>query len=140
MSENNIEVIHKEIDLIQACIARMTQNSFLIKGWAVTLIVGSLLLKGRALEGFIAFIPLISFWILDAYFLQQERLYRKLYDWVVKNRLKTSEHLYELSTARFNGEVQSIPRTMVSITLGVFYGSIAILLAIYVGLLLKFQL
>ncbi len=28
----SIEEIHKEIDLIQACITRMAQNSFVIKG------------------------------------------------------------------------------------------------------------
>ena len=32
-----IEEIHKEIDLIQACITRMAQNSFKIKGWFVSI-------------------------------------------------------------------------------------------------------
>lgn len=32
-----IEEIHKEIDLIQACISRMAQNSFMIKGWFVSI-------------------------------------------------------------------------------------------------------
>ena len=32
-----MEELHKEIDLIQGCINRMAQNSFLIKGWTVTL-------------------------------------------------------------------------------------------------------
>ena len=31
----SIEEIHKEIDLIQSCITRMAQNSFMIKGWFV---------------------------------------------------------------------------------------------------------
>ena len=30
--------IHKEIDLIQACITRMASNSFMIKGWAYGII------------------------------------------------------------------------------------------------------
>lgn len=29
--------IHKELDLIQGCISRMGHNSFLVKGWALTL-------------------------------------------------------------------------------------------------------
>ena len=33
----SIEEIHKEIDLIQACITRMAQNSFMVKGWFVSL-------------------------------------------------------------------------------------------------------
>lgn len=29
--------LEKEIDLIQACINRMAKNSFVVKGWAITL-------------------------------------------------------------------------------------------------------
>lgn len=32
--EVSIEEIHKEIDLIQSCITRMAQNSFMIKGYS----------------------------------------------------------------------------------------------------------
>ena len=35
---NNLstEIIHKEIDLIQSCISRMANNSFLLKGWLIS--------------------------------------------------------------------------------------------------------
>ena len=33
----SIEEIHKEIDLIQSCITRMAQNSFMVKGWFVSI-------------------------------------------------------------------------------------------------------
>jgi hypothetical protein len=110
----------------------MAFNSFMIKGWAITLVVVSLLLKGtEKYQVWIAFIPLLVFWFLDAYFLRQERMYRILYDWVINNRLKTEEYLFDMKTRRFENEVQSIPRIMFSITLGWFYGSIAILVIIY---------
>lgn len=32
--------LYKEIELIQNCINRMAQNSFLIKGWALTVLAG----------------------------------------------------------------------------------------------------
>jgi len=32
------EEFHKELDLIQGCITRMAQNSFMIKGWGFTLV------------------------------------------------------------------------------------------------------
>ncbi len=118
----------------------MTLNSFVIKGWAITLIVVSLLLKDSdKYKIWITFIPLLFFWFLDAYFLRQEKLYRKLYDWVVINRLKTDEYLLDMKAYRFKNEVQSIPRIMFSITLGWFYGSIAILVIIYIliSLILK---
>ena len=73
----------KEIDIIQSIIKRMSHNSFLLKGWTITLVVVSLLLKGTQEHVFLAIIPLITFWLLDSYFLRQERLYRKLYEWVI---------------------------------------------------------
>ncbi len=129
--ENLKEYMIKEIDIIQDVIKRMAFNSFMIKGWAITLVVVTLLLKGTEYQVWIAFIPLLVFWFLDAYFLWQERMYRKLYEWVINNRLKTEEYLFDMNAYRFEGEVQSRFRIMFSITLGWFYGSIAILIIIY---------
>jgi len=130
------EYMLKEIEIIQDIIKRMAFNSFMIKGWAITLVVVALLLKGTKYQVWIAFIPLIIFWFLDAYFLWQERMYRKLYKWDINNRLKTEEYLLDMNAYRFKNEVQSIPRIMFSITLGWFYGSIAILVIIYALILL----
>ena len=121
----------KEIELIQDIIKRMASNSFLLKGWTVTLVVASLLLRGPRYQAWIAFIPLMMFWFLDAYFLWQERMYRELYDWVVSNRLKTTDHLFDLNAKRFKDLVQSKYRIMFSTTLSWFYGTIATLTVIY---------
>jgi hypothetical protein len=135
--KNLKEYMLKEIDIIQDIIKRMAFNSFVIKGWAITLVVVTLLLKGtEKYQVWIAFIPLLVFWFLDAYFLWQERMYRKLYDWVINNRLKTEEHLFDMKTRRFENEVQSIPRIMFSTTLGWFYGPMAILVTFYALMLL----
>jgi len=125
------EYMLKEIQIIQDIIKRMAFNSFMIKGWAITLVVVALLLKGTEYQVWIAFIPLLVFWFLDAYFLWQERIYRKLYEWVISNRMKTDEHLFDMNAYRFKDTVQSRIRIMFSITLGWFYGSIAILIVIY---------
>ena len=133
------ECMLKEIDISQDIIKRMAFNSFMIKGWTITLVVVALLLKGAKHQVLIAFIPLLVFWFLDAYFLWQERMYRKLYDWVISNRLKTEEHLFDMNAYRFKDEVQSKFRIMFSITLGWFYGSIAVLIAIYTIVLFLLQ-
>ncbi len=125
------EYMLKEIEIIQDIIKRMAFNSFMIKGWAITLVVVALLLKGTEYQVWIAFIPLLVFWFLDAYFLWQERMYRKLYEWVISNRMKTDEHLFDMNAYRFKDTIQSRIRIMFSITLGWFYGSIAILIVIY---------
>ncbi|HPP52400.1 MAG TPA: hypothetical protein PK777_05585 [Thermoguttaceae bacterium] len=126
------EYMLKEIEIIQDIIRRMAQNSFWIKGWTVTLVIGVLLLKGaEKAQIWVAFIPLVVFWILDAYFLRQERMYRKLYEWAVQNRPQSDEHLFDMNAYRFADQVQSIPRIMVSITLGLFYGGLAVLVVVY---------
>src|SRR2546421_3517124 len=73
----------KHLELIQNVINRMANNSFFVKGWCVTLVSVLLALASQNNNPkyvIIAFLPSIMFWILDAYFLRQERLFRKLYD------------------------------------------------------------
>lgn len=126
------EYMLKEIDISQDIINRMRFNSFLIKGWTVTLVSVALLLKGNDCHVFIAFIPLISFWYLDAYFIRLERCYRELYDWIIRNRLAKNELLLDMNASkRFSEKVDSTKRIMFSESLLVFYGSILILLMIY---------
>jgi len=110
----------------------MASNSFLVKGWSITLIVATLLFKGSKYQIFVAFIPLVSFWVLDAYYLKQERMYRKLYEWVIKNRKNSNEFLFDLNAYRFKDQVGTLHEMMFSETLIYFYVSIAILLIIYI--------
>jgi hypothetical protein len=125
------EYMLKEIDVIQDTIKRMAFNSFLIKGWAITLVVATLLIKRSDQEAWMALIPLLVFWVLDAHFLWLERMYRCLYDWVIQNRLNTSDHLFDMNALRFIKDVQSRFRIMFSITLGWFYGGIALLVVVF---------
>lgn len=126
------EYMLKEVDLIQNITKQMASNSFMIKGWTITLVVATLLLKNDNNKVMIAYIPLIVFWYLDSYFLRQERMYRKLYNWVIENRLKTDEHLLNMNAYRFSSEVNSIGRIMISRTLLSFYGSLFLLLTSFI--------
>jgi hypothetical protein len=126
------EFMVEELKIVQDIIKRMALNSFLIKGWTITLVVATLLLKGEKFQVFIAFIPILVFWYLDAYFLWLERLYKRLYDWIRTNRLNTDEYLFDMNYRRFIKDEQSRLRIMFSLTLGWFYGSIFVLTLIYV--------
>ncbi len=79
MEDNRI----KYFEMIQGVINRMASNSFMLKGWAVTLVSGIFILASKDADKtyfLVAYIPVIVFWGLDAYYLQQERLYRSLYN------------------------------------------------------------
>lgn len=70
------------LEMIQSNISRMASNSFIIKGWAVTLVAGVFALASDDVEKgffFVAFIPIIAFWLLDSYYLMIEKRYRILY-------------------------------------------------------------
>lgn len=121
------EIIHKEIDLIQSCITRMAHNSFLIKGWCITIVAVVLALAEKAMNPMllsaILLLPILSFWYLDAFFLQTEKMYRKMYSWALDARQKGSkEFLYDLNPHRFKEEVESKAAVMWSVTLRYFYG------------------
>jgi len=129
------EILHKEIDLIQNVIARMANNSFLLKGWIVSLVAVVLALTKDTIVAtdlsyfsLILILPVVIFWYLDAFFLHKERCYIKLYEWVIENRKNTEDFLYNLNYRRFKGEVASVFRIMFSETLGLFYGLIIIIL------------
>lgn len=69
-----MEELHKEIDLIQGCINRMAQNSFLIKGWTVTLFAVILALLPEKVEqtnkiflGIVMLAISLMFWYLDSF-------------------------------------------------------------------------
>ncbi len=77
----------KHLEMIQGIIQRMANNSFLMKGWVVTLIVAVFVLADSTTNQnyfWVAFVPIIFFWFLDSYYLTLERKYIFLYDKVRK--------------------------------------------------------
>jgi len=127
-----LSVLIKEAEIIQGIIKRESSQSFLIKGWTVSLIVATLILQGQKLHIMIAFIPLLAFWFLDAHYLQTIRRYKNLYKWDIENRLKTDEYVFDINiNDRFGKTVASRPVLMFSEKLAWFYGSLLILTIIY---------
>jgi hypothetical protein len=115
----------KHIDLIQATVTRMATNSFLLKAWSVTLISAIFALAAKdANKHFaaLAFFPAAVFWVLDAHYLSQERLYRALYDHARKSL--ESESDLSMSTESFAGGKNAWMEAVTAKTLLIFYGGI----------------
>jgi len=136
MENNKQTILHKEIDLIQECIKRMANNSFLIKGWTVTLIAVVLALAKDKVDFFyiclILLVPVLGFWYLDTFFLRTERMYRKMYEWVIKNRPTSDERMYDLNPKNYETEVDSTLSVMFSKTLRIFFGLPTLVLLIII--------
>ena len=76
------KVNEKHLDHIQAVITRHNSNSFMIKGWAITICTVVLTVAGTWKEPVIALIslvPILVFWLLDSFYLANERCYVSLY-------------------------------------------------------------
>lgn len=142
----NNEILHKEIDLIQSCIKRMENNSFLLKGWYISLIAVILAIvfdKTIRIELVSLLILQITlvFWGLDGFFLRTEKLYRLKYEWVIKERISgNTDFLYDLNPynkkMRINSDekVECLCKHVFSQTLMPFYilpTSITLLILIY---------
>ena len=117
----------KDLELIQDIIARLSGNSFKIKGWSITLIVVVLLFRTRDLHLLVAFIPLFGFWTLDAYYLKLERRYRSMYEDARTGNQDRDQ--FEMDSSGYS--VSSLPRLMISKSLVLFYGTIFVLLLVY---------
>ena len=73
----------KHLEMIQAVVARLGGNGFLIKGWAITVAGVFVGLAVNADDCSFARVGAASsfvFWGLDAYFLRAERRFRSLYE------------------------------------------------------------
>lgn len=133
VEEKAVEPKIRYLEMIQNVISRMASNSFLLKGWAVTIVVGLLAFANlKDMDSkfiIIALVPTIFFWILDSFFLQQERMYIKLYEHATTlNRLE--EINFSLSAEKYQKEVDNLFKVMFSKTLGWFYGPIILVIVI----------
>jgi hypothetical protein len=115
----------KHLELIQAIVSRLANNSFLMKGWALTAALAVFTFAANLRSwplALIGLLPVFSFYWLDAYYLRQERLFRCLYEAVRKGQVEP--FLMDHSPYRAN-EKCTWRSTLLSITLGGFYGSLA---------------
>jgi hypothetical protein len=124
------------LEFIQNVVNRMAANSFLIKGWCITLVSALFALAAKDANVryiIIAYIPVSVFWILDGYYLWQERLFRALYDQI---RLKEEDSIdFSMNTIAYKGGRNTWIKSIFSTTLCIFYISLIATMLIVMYLL-----
>lgn len=119
----------KHLEFAQGVINRMGQNSFVIKGWTITLVSALFALAAKDSNQkfvIIAYFPTVVFWMLDSYYLYQERLFRKLYD----NVCKETTVDYSLDTKKYDEGILDWASSALSKTIILFYGIVILSLII----------
>lgn len=127
----------KHLEFIQSAINRMASNLFLLKGWTVTLIAALFALSAKDAKpvyALIAYIPAFMFWLLDAYFLSQERRFRSLYDDVRKREEQDID--FSMDTQPYKEEPRNrFWHAFWSLTLRLYYGALIVTMVIVMCLL-----
>jgi hypothetical protein len=127
--------ILKHLEFVQNTINRMSTNSFLIKGWAITLIgiiFGLNKLEGNYLfeysdynfpvEIAIIILIILLFWFTNAYFLQQERRYIYIYSKTIEQFNTPNNNLildmnYKSYRATSNSSLTDKKRNIITIAI-----------------------
>lgn len=123
---------HKHLEFVQGAVNRMASNLFLLKGWSITLIAALFALAAKDSNQsyvLIAYFPLLVFWLLDGYFLSQERRFRSLYDHV--RQMNEADIDFSMDTQPFRGEIRNTwTGAFFAPTLVIYYASLAIALLV----------
>ena len=126
----------KHLELIQNAINRLANSSFFLKGWTVIFVAAVLGFATKDSEPmyvWLAAIPTFSFWALDGFYLNQERLFRRLYDTV--RETEEDEIDFSMNTTPFKKKWDWL-KSIFSKTLLPFYFTILTV----IGIVLFWQL
>ena len=130
VDENKI----RHLEFIQNIISRLNSNSFMIKGWAITIVSAVLaLLATTSNKAFIAItgLPIIVFWVLDSFYLQTERKYAILYGKIIEPSSNIPPFNLNINSPEVTNERgTSYFASFFSRTIKVFYLSLLIVSAV----------
>lgn len=90
----------KHLEFIQNVITRMSANSFMLKGWMVTLVSALFALAAKDAQPryvLVTYVAIPVFWLLDGFYLSQERQYHRLYD-AVRSATNTTDYSMDASS------------------------------------------
>jgi hypothetical protein len=127
----------KHLEFIQNVITRMNTNSFLIKGWTITIVAALFALAAKDANkdyAMILFIVIPVFWVLDGFYISQERQFRSLYNEVREKEEKIID--FNMNTSSYNKGRNTWVSGIFSPTLSIMY-LLLIFLIIVIKCLIK---
>jgi hypothetical protein len=111
----------------------MAQNSFTLKGWALTLVAGTFALSARETNPWflmVALVPAVAFWCLDTYYLRLESKFRLLFNEVrMLDENQWDANPFDLNPDRFNDKVESWHKVFRSASEAGYYAPVTVVVA-----------
>ena len=120
----------QHLEFIQNIITRMNSNSFQIKGATITIVSALFAIYASSpnvLFIFIAALPIIIFWCLDSFYLQQERKFRGVYNDVTGLKKINKVKIYEMPIHKYKENYFSYCKSFKSKTIFWLYFPLLIL-------------
>ena len=118
----------KHLEMIQDVITRLNGNSFQFKGWCIVILSALLALfanSGNELFILVSIFPALVFWIIDSFYLENERAFRYLYNDVIKDNSEITP--FSMGIKKYKGR-KFFFESFFSSTEAWFYGCCIILL------------
>lgn len=129
----------KHLEMIQDVISRMAGNLFFLRGWTITLLAALLAIFSQNINtDYVVYLLILIFifWVLDGYFLSQEKLFRDLYNHV--RTLNEDQIDFSMDTTEFKKlKKNTIIYAMFSPTLLIFYVPLFVMATIIIINLIK---
>lgn len=122
----------RHLEAIQGVINRMNSNAFTLKALAGSLtaaVIAYAAAVQTADSGLVwaGIVPVTIFWLMDAQYLRQERLFRKLYDAVRKGEVSEP---FDMGFSRYNKDVPHVVRIAISWSVLWFYLTLVVVLGV----------
>jgi hypothetical protein len=118
----------RHLEMIQSIVTRMATNSFLAKGWALTVAVAVYGFAIAHLNPWVCLAGVFSslgFWWLDAFYLRAERCFRCLYNAACKSG--STVEIFSLNISEYKSKENiSWWNVFFSVTLLIFYGLLVV--------------
>ncbi|MEE0745502.1 MAG: hypothetical protein UIL73_03335 [Anaerovoracaceae bacterium] len=138
MSESSKKPNETYLGYIQSTITRMGQNAFQAKAWCITVVAAVLIFYlGKDASGqhlictIIACAVTALFCLLDSYYLYLERGYRKLYQYAAGlESISPPIRDYDMQIPKNERSIWQYLKALFSISTGLFYGAIILLLIV----------
>ena len=96
------------LEFIQGVINRLSSNTFLFKGWSIT-IIGAVFTTMIATNNndflWLVLGVVLMFWVIDSYYLMLERGYRKLYKQVAKTSSEKNPTITLKPSRKFGNKI-----------------------------------
>lgn len=122
----------KHLEFIQGVINRLSSNTFLFKGWSIT-IIGAIFTAMLTTNNYdllwLILGVVLMFWSIDAYYLMLEQCYRKLYNQVSKTDADCIDYKMDISNyVSFSAWFMALKRPV----LLMFYGVVLLITALVI--------